>query len=1206
MAGLKIELFREFRVRRDEDPIESEEWDRQKTRSLLKLLLTHPGRTFSREEIVEALWPDMSPKAAERSLWVTVSLLRRALEPELQHGSDSKYVLQKRPGYAFDPQADCWVDAWQFNEHHKKAEGARQAERLDEAIQEYRAALDLMQGEFLAEDPYEEWAVEAREEWQERRLSALSGLAECLAQKGHYTEAIGLCQEALALDRYREGFQRQLMLYRYCAGEQSLALRAYRDYARLLKEELGASPSPELTRLKERMEARDVPGVDELRRYPKPRRPLRFPYSLSRTHFAGRNREYALLAERLKETMEGRGDAVAVEGEAGVGKTRLVEEFIGYARSRGMRVFSGRCYERELGAPLEPISEAISPLVETDNLFAAKDKDAETHGDRPRAAPYEQTRAYRVLTEELLRESRKTDHEAVVLFVDDVQWADPATLDFLFYLARRIKDERLLLIFAYRREDVPFLSDWLHRLAERRTITTLSLDRLSQEDLAQIIARMSSRTFGELSPLASFLQRESEGNPFYAVEYLRWLIEAGIVRIDSRRRICGLSSEALEVGKLPSGVRSLIEARLGGLDCKARDLLELAAVVGRSFELGLLCTAAARGEAEVFANIGPTTSSGLVVETLQGEYYFSHDKLRQVLYEGISGPRLQKLHLRVARALEDMNGEPAELAHHYLRAKEWRSALENLALAARRAEDGYAWETALESYARALEVAEKLPGSEERRFELLAARERLLEYTNRREERAETVREMFGLARVLADQARIAEVHVRRVGVLATLGDPEGAAQAGREAIAIFRELGDRANEARAYREIGYVRWVSKDYAGALEASFEGLAIRREIGDRAGEAGAAGNIAQIYRSMGDHDEALRWAEEAVRIHRELGDMLGEGMRLTTMAAIHRERGDLKTALSLNLRTLRYNEEVGAKNLNVAQHSTCGTLLLRLGDPEEALKHFRAAARLAQEIGYARDEGNSLMGVGATLERLGDVNGAADNYRMAVELLQTAHEESRTEEDLSAKAEALNLLAAVLHRALDKPGEALDAYEAAARIYRKLGEDRRLCKLLLGLAGLRWRTGDPEGSARGYEEALELAREHGDKAREAVALVSLSVVHRDLGQAKESLRCGRRALELLRDLEDSRAEAYVLGSLAESYEELGYYPSALSCLKRSSRLRRKFGDGEGETQALQYLAKIYEKLGDKAHARKALEEAARKEEARVASIAEKRS
>jgi LuxR family transcriptional regulator, maltose regulon positive regulatory protein len=262
VAGLKIKLFGEFRVQRGEDLIERREWDGQKSRSLLKLLLTRPGHAFSGDEIIEALWPGVSPEAANRRLRITVSLLRRTLEPDLERGSDSRYVLRRRPGYLFDRHSDCEVDAWELEERQGRAEAFREAGELDEAIDEYGAALELWRGEFLGEDPYEEWAIAAREEWQERRLSVFSGLAECLALKGRYAEAVEVCNRALALEEYREDLHRRLMLYHYCSGEQALALRTYRDYTRTLKEELGTAPSPELARLMERIEARDVPGVD--------------------------------------------------------------------------------------------------------------------------------------------------------------------------------------------------------------------------------------------------------------------------------------------------------------------------------------------------------------------------------------------------------------------------------------------------------------------------------------------------------------------------------------------------------------------------------------------------------------------------------------------------------------------------------------------------------------------------------------------------------------------------------------------------------------------------------------------------------------------------------------------------------------------------------------------------------------------------------
>lgn len=1196
-VNLEISLFGEFRVWRGGNLIQSEEWNRRKTRSLLKLLLVRPGRVFPRDEILEALWPGVAPEAAERSLRVTVSLLRRALEPDLERGSDSHYVPQRQPGYLFDREAGCKVDAWEFDEHQRKAKAARERERLEDAIEEYQAGLALLKGEFLSEERYEDWAAEAREEWRERHLSVFSDLADCLALKGRYTEAIEACNRAVDLDRYREELHRRLMLYHYCAGEQTLALQTFRTYARMLKEELGAAASPDITGLMEQVAARDVPGVDTLRRYPRPRRPLKFPYSLSHTYFAGRDREYALLAERLREATEGAGGAVAVEGEAGVGKTRLVEELLGFARACDVRVLSGRCYERELGPPLEPVTEALGlhPSEDGTNsrIAAAKEEtrylwSAELHEGS--------ARIYGDLTRRVMQESRGDDRDGLVLFVDDVQWADPSTLDFLSYLAKRISGERILLIFTYRREQASDLSEWLAGLAERRVMSTLSLNRLSPEDLAQILGRMSSRAFHELPSLANFLHRESEGNPFYVIEYLRWLIEAGAVEVNTRRRICGLKSEALRGNVLPSGVRALLRARFSGLGTEARELLELAAVVGRNFDLGLLGGAASCTEADASGIVGPLISSGLIFETPDGGYYFSHDKLRQALYEDLGVRRRQELHLQVAGALQNVGGAPAELAYHYLRGKEWRPALENLTLASRKAEESHAWNTASENYARALEVVEKLPDSEEERFELLSARERLLEHMDRREERVAAVQEMFDLACRLKDRRRIAEAQVRRIGVLMALSAPDSATEAGREAVSIFRELGDKAGEARAHRELGYVRWVHQDYAGALEANLQALLIHRDLGYRRGEAGDAGNIAHVYRGMGDHDSALRWNEEAILIDRELGDKLGEAFRLNSIASIHQERGDLEAALSLHDKSLTLLEDLGIKNLKATQHINCGRLCLSLGSTEEALEHFRCAARLGRETEYARDEGYSLMGVGACLEQTGDFGGAEKSYRRAIELLETSYELSEMPEELSGKADALVLMAAVLDRSLDRPMDALDAYEEAAEIYSRMDDPLKLRSLLMRRAGLRWRTGNFEGSARAYEKALELAGDKGEPAQEAAPLASLSVVYRNLGRLQESLQSGRAALKLLRDLDDPQAEAYVLSSLAESHEKLGHYPSALSCLKRSLRLRRKIGDREGEVGAYYDLARIYENLGDMDRSRDASDEAMSKREA----------
>jgi tetratricopeptide (TPR) repeat protein len=183
--------------------------------------------------------------------------------------------------------------------------------------------------------------------------------------------------------------------------------------------------------------------------------------------------------------------------------------------------------------------------------------------------------------------------------------------------------------------------------------------------------------------------------------------------------------------------------------------------------------------------------------------------------------------------------------------------------------------------------------------------------------------------------------------------------------------------------------------------------------------------------------------------------------------------------------------------------------------------------------------------------------------------------------------------------LGKLEEALDAYEAAG-IYREPDDAQHLRKVLLGTAGLRWRVGNPEGSAHDYQKVLKSAQD--DTLYRIAAHFSLSAVFRDLGCLKESLRSGREALRLLRDLDGPQSEAYVLSSLAESYDKLGQHSSARSWLQDSLRLRRKVGDEEGELRALRDLSKVYIDFWDTSRAQVFLEEAGRKDEGLAVSTA----
>ncbi|MFQ5794806.1 MAG: BTAD domain-containing putative transcriptional regulator [Candidatus Bipolaricaulia bacterium] len=240
--GLRVQLFGPFQLWRDGELILPEDWRGYKPQAFFKILLTDPGRTFTHDQLIDWLWPDTDPDKAQKNLRPLVSRVRRILEPELKRGTRSHYILTHPSGYRFNAQADCVIDSEIFKGHLQQARQLESQTQFEQAIQAYQQAVTLYQGEFLAEDRYEDWAIPHTERWQGIYLDTLSRLAECHARLGQYRRAIARCSQILEIEPYREPTYRQLMLYHYLNGDPDQAIRTYERFHTLLNQELGAGP----------------------------------------------------------------------------------------------------------------------------------------------------------------------------------------------------------------------------------------------------------------------------------------------------------------------------------------------------------------------------------------------------------------------------------------------------------------------------------------------------------------------------------------------------------------------------------------------------------------------------------------------------------------------------------------------------------------------------------------------------------------------------------------------------------------------------------------------------------------------------------------------------------------------------------------------------------------------------------------------------
>ena len=230
----------ELRCWQAETLIPPQRWKTAKIRALFAMLISERGLVFSQAQIAKQLWPDSEDALA--LVRRRISELRYILEPELQKASLSRYILRRSHGYCFNPEADCWVDTEEFARYEQQGRGSERVGNWSAAIQAYKKAAQLYQGDFLAGDEGD-WVHLTRDHWRERYLYLMTCLAECHARLGQYPEAIEICHRALQMDPLYEEGHRRLMLYHCAMGNYALALKVYDDYRRILLHALGLIPS---------------------------------------------------------------------------------------------------------------------------------------------------------------------------------------------------------------------------------------------------------------------------------------------------------------------------------------------------------------------------------------------------------------------------------------------------------------------------------------------------------------------------------------------------------------------------------------------------------------------------------------------------------------------------------------------------------------------------------------------------------------------------------------------------------------------------------------------------------------------------------------------------------------------------------------------------------------------------------------------------
>src|SRR5436305_5876346 len=559
---------------------------------------------------------------------------------------------------------------------------------------------EFLEGFSLRDAPaFDDWVRFQSEYWHLRTSEVFDRLSQMQFEAGELEAAIETVSRSLVLAPLHEDAYRRLMRLHFAAGDRAAALHAYDTCRARLLTGMQTEPTSETVALASRMRAVAPPRRKEASTPPVALSPAIFLDG----PLLGRTTELSTLIKVYHTAGRGQTQVVLLEGEVGIGKTRLATEFLAWAEVEGADVLHGQAFETGGHLPYRPMIEALRPRIERENapddllsdLWLAElalllPELCDRYPDL--SAPVgDKSVARNRLFEAVVRLGQAlAARTPLVLFIDDVQWADAASLDVLHYLARRFAESQtpalLLLTLLMGERDMPSgLAEWRTGMERAVPLTHLQLGPLTAEDILRLLQAFGGKDGGRSADLERFGQwlfTETEGQPFHLMETLKVLLERGALA--SRPNEAGgwtidftvaAEHEMVVRGFFPPSVREVICARLDRLPPNAFALLVAGAVLGQGIPFEHLCQVADLAEHDGLSALDEVLHSHLLHESereggrvTNGSYVFAHAKVRAVIYAEASEARRSIFHRRAAKVLQAAAAPAAVLAYHALAA----------------------------------------------------------------------------------------------------------------------------------------------------------------------------------------------------------------------------------------------------------------------------------------------------------------------------------------------------------------------------------------------------------------------------------------------------------------------------------------------------------------------------------------------------------
>ncbi len=953
---------------------------RRMNRALIYYLAAE-NRQSSREKLLNLFWPDYERSASQPILRTMIHEIRIYLQESFI--TDDLMV-------ALSP--DTFIDVQEFSKAINSA---------SPDINVLTETLNLYVGDFLESfslsdsSQFDDWAVAERERYRLMAMNGLTKLAHLYEVQRDFSTALETMQRALLFNPFQEEIQREVMRLFYLNGDRAGVIRQYDSLCRLLDEEMGVPPMPETRTLYDSIikdtfipPQADLIGQNSLTSSA-PEKSL--------LPFIGREAEIKLLKSQL-----GSGKLIFLEGEPGIGKTRLLTELI-TSQTQGRTatcVLQGISYELEQGFPYHPIISALRKFLaqhDKKSLFVQLNLDTIWLEELARllpelltwfphipspAKPADELR----LWEALLQFFRGLSHLWDVWFIlDDLHWADAATIAWLGYLIRNISSPTLNILSTSRPlEKQTNLTKLLRALKREERLVQIQISALPVSAI-QEMSNLISQKYNE--QISDWLIKNTEGNPFFIIELIRYAYDIGLLKKNG-----ALDEELFHLSPvIPVTIQNLIETRLLKLSDHARNILHFSAVIGREFDFDLVKQAASFSETDTLDAMDELERAHLINPSTESCFAFDHYLTMQVSLNDMNEARRLSLHRRVAETLEsiyndDLDSVSGLIAYHLMEGKLPDRATDYAFRAGQFAANLAAWVEAIAYYRQAME----LESVDEKRLPVILAmgtahfhKGDFALATNDYQSAVELARAgqdlhileeaYLGLCLSLFPQARFAEA-VKMASELRQFGPPE---------LAICAEFmwGESLRVESAHPEESEYH-IRQAESLIIEHKVDFASKVTPVQIKYSLAGAFGQQGQTRKAIEQYREILDILERGD----DSLDILRNIMAYNNLAYYLHLVGDTSAKKYLE-KGIKLAQEKGSLSHLPYLYSTYGEIALAQGDLDTAEKYFSDGLELAKQIPIAERIAGMTANLGLVAKERGDKKQACKKLKAALDLVK---------------------------------------------------------------------------------------------------------------------------------------------------------------------------------------------------------------------------